>query len=139
VNFYQTTQPGSGAVAYDGGYPWAVSRGRVKSQPDNINQTAWQPNTDPALMDLTRWVDPTTGGATGTVARLGWTTGLKAKPWLRFDGSAARAVRRDLSKDTTGPVGRNNHAGVLAAGVAEQYAVPPTLEQIYRSFTQPQG
>jgi hypothetical protein len=123
-----------GRVLYDAGYPGrAVTLAdQHVSHQDDIGDTSW-PVTE-ADYSTSRYINYSVGGTTGTVNRNGWTNGLW---WHRvpFRGSPTRAVMRDLGKDAHGPVGRSNYAQALQAGVAEQFTVPPTLEQIYRSFT----
>jgi hypothetical protein len=122
---------GSGLVVYDAGYPAASGRPRVQTQGDVIGTTSW-PVTE-ADVSTSRYIDYSVGGQTGTVNNLGWSNGLW---WKRvpFRGQTKQGVMRDLSKDAHGPVGRSNYAGQLAAGVADQFTVPPTLEQVYRSI-----
>lgn len=126
------TQPSSGMV-YDPGFPFGVSAPaqRVQTQPDNIGSSEWNPVR--ADVDITRYVNQTVGGETGTVIRNGFTSGLN-RSWFgaAFTGRSRRFPKADVRH--SGPVGRDNSASVRQAGVAEQFTVGPSLEDIYRSF-----
>jgi hypothetical protein len=128
-------EPYSGVVyAYDG-YPLGIRQPEVSgthTQADTIGDTSWA--IPDRVVGITSYIDQTAGGSTGTIIRNGYSGGLN--PYRRiapFTGGRVVGVRRNLAADT-GPVGRNNHLGVLQAGVASQNYVGPTLEEIYRSF-----
>lgn len=126
-------QPTS-ALVYDGGFPPGVSAPsqRIQTQGDPIGTSA---RDDPeANVDISRYIDQAVGGKTGVVVGQGYSGGL-SRDWFAgpFTGRYVRFFRRNLSNDK-GPVGLDNRASALQAGVAEQFTVPPTLEQIYQGF-----
>jgi hypothetical protein len=82
------------------------------------------------------YVSPAEGGQAGSVMRNGWSTGIAKldRNVHHFTGRAVTFVRRNLQGDT-GPVGTDNHAGVLAAGVQSQVQQYPSLQDIALSLT----
>jgi hypothetical protein len=125
----------AGRVYYDAGFPGTVSSPmyNVVTQQDNIYETNWP--APEANVDIAQYIDQSVGGTTGTVVRNGYRTGIN-HDWLApISDRMVHFVRRDLSKDT-GPVGLDNRANVLQAGVSQQFAVMPSLEDIYRGFVQ---
>jgi hypothetical protein len=116
------------------GYPPAVSSPEVNvdTHLDDLGASSWTIPT--IVVGITSYIDQTVGGSTGTVIRNGYSTGFN-RYWhaMPFRGQKVNGVMRDLRSDT-GPVGRNNHLGILQAGVQWQNTVGPTLEEIYQSF-----
>lgn len=128
--------PESG-VAYDLGYPAGVTDpdSHIVTQGDvpDSDQGGWNGN----YSKFTDYVHASEGGETGSDYRNGFTSGLAKldRNVHYFTGRAVRFVRRDLSKDTDGPVGFSSYQDKLASGVEAQYQQLPSLEDIYRSFT----
>lgn len=129
----------SGTVRYDSGNVGSVANllYHITVQQDNIgsnSRTGADAGGNDRSVDITRYIDQNIGGKTGVRIVNGWTSGINLD-WNRhqFRGRAVQFVRRNLADDT-GPVGRTNFAGTLRTGVMSQFDVPPTLEEIYRSF-----
>lgn len=130
----QQPEPASG-IAYDGAYPGQLPYiDQVNTRGDNIGATSMG-YAEPDV-NMCRYIDQTVGGTTGVANKQGYTSGGMAHYWNanHFTGRTKQFMTRDLAKDT-GPVGRSNYTGQLQSGVLSQFVIPPSLEDIYRSFT----
>lgn len=141
----QTRQPAS-RINYqnDGGMPGMVSSplyhitvnedtaGILEGQSGRTDEI----NGNDTSVDITRYIDRNIGGSTGVRIVNGWTSGLSTGTWNahHFKGRAVQLVPAQPASIRPGPVGRINYGGNLAAGVASQFEVPPSLEDIYRSI-----
>ena len=85
-------------------------------------------------VDITRWVTPSVGGQPGPNNQLGFSTGFQSKAMRRqpFQGAGLNPGAKNVLQ--VGPVGLNNHAGKLYAGVESQIAVYPSQDEIAQTF-----
>lgn len=106
-------------------------RPQTVTQADVIGSTDWDaPDVD---VSLSRYVDVTDGGQTGTVTRLGYTDGF-GTPW-RSRGMGGMMVQLPATEvGSYGPVGVDNYQAEVSAGVRSQFEQEPTLEEIYQSM-----
>lgn len=104
---------------------------QTMTQPDVIGSTEWDaPDVD---VSLTRYVDVTQGGMTGTVSRLGYTDGFST-PWRRRTMGGMMVQIPATEVGSYGPVGVDNYAAEVQSGVRQQFEIDPTLEEIYQSM-----
>lgn len=104
---------------------------------DNPGETrGWWPAATASI----DYIDPSEGGVAGELDRLPYSTGLypRSARVQPFDGRMLTAPPIQ-AHPPTGPVGRDNLAGQLQAGVRQQTASLPDLATIAQAFTSMRG
>jgi hypothetical protein len=107
--------------------------GILEGDPGRVDSSA---GGNDRSVDITRYIDRNVGGTTGAKITNGWTSGLSTGTWNahHFKGRAVQLVPAQPASIRPGPVGKIPYGANLAAGVASQFEVPPSLEDIYRSI-----